>query len=152
MGRCSFLSASGDGGSLCCSAAETGLGPWQLTSGAYLTHFVLSISFLWHGSISHLCLRTSPHCDIRKRAVREWEAIKSCVWLWATCYLSTCFLPGLKSSHCVDFLYCFWLLSITGLTDVYFKCKKYIFYYLSNQYVLIQHPIHSDISILGELH
>lgn len=73
MGHRSLLSAAG--GSQCCSVAEAGLVPWQLSSGADLTHFVLPISFFRQGSISHVCHRTSPGCGIRKGSVRKWEAI-----------------------------------------------------------------------------
>ncbi|KAF5910134.1 Uncharacterized protein DAT39_000167 [Clarias magur] len=40
----------GDGGSLCCSAAETGLGPWQLTSGlcAECSPYRLTTQSLFH--------------------------------------------------------------------------------------------------------
>lgn len=70
MGHRSLLSAAGG-----CSVAEAGLVPWQLSSGADLTHFVLPISFFRQGSISHVCHRTSPGCGIRKGSVRKWEAI-----------------------------------------------------------------------------
>lgn len=73
MGHRSLLSAAG--GSQCCSVAEAGLVPWQLSSGADLTHFVLPISFFRQGFISHVCHRTSPGCGIRKGSVRKWEAI-----------------------------------------------------------------------------
>lgn len=103
LGHRSFLSAAG--GSLCCSVAEAGFVPWQLTSGADLTHFVLPISFLWQGSISHVCHRTSPGSGIRKGSVRKWEAISVlCLTMSYLLSMSPLSSTGLSDRHLTDSL------------------------------------------------